>query len=55
MCAVFLEKGSNTLLERFVSDDVRVAARGNGAILRATDAERAIALLPSKVSEVWKF
>jgi hypothetical protein len=33
----------NTLLERFVSDDVRAAAQSNGAYLRDTDAECAIA------------
>src|SRR5208337_3481624 len=30
MCAVFLKEGLNTLLERFVFDDVRAAARCNG-------------------------
>jgi hypothetical protein len=44
----------DTLLERIVSDDVRVAARCNGPGLRDPNAECAIALFPSKVSEVWE-
>ena len=54
-CYTSLRLGAlDTLLERFVSDDVRAAARCHGPCLRDTNAECAIALLPSKVSEVWK-
>ena len=36
----------STLVQRFVSDDVRAAAQSNGACPRDTEAEHAIATLP---------
>jgi len=54
MCAVFLKGKLNTLLERFVSDDVRAAALCNGRFLRNSNAERTIALSPGKVPKVWQ-